>query len=104
MVSAEEKHLLKLLLSLLLPVYEAGFGYTDVSGGIANVASALASGRGENKRTRALKSHFGANIFLSNKGKKKSNFRKTAVYKPQLLPKQNNYCCYKGTCDASSAP
>lgn len=51
MVSAEEKHLLKLLLSLLLPVYRAGFGYTDVSGGIANVASARAPGRGENKRT-----------------------------------------------------
>lgn len=50
MASAEETHLLRLLLSLLLPVYEAGFGYADVSGGIANVASALASGRGENKR------------------------------------------------------
>lgn len=50
-VSAEEKHLLKLLLSLLLPVYKAGFGYTDVSGGIADVASARASGTGENRRT-----------------------------------------------------
>lgn len=51
MVSAEEKHLLKLLLSLLLPVYEAGFGYTAVSSGIADVASALAAGRGENQGT-----------------------------------------------------
>lgn len=44
MAPAEEKHRLKLLLSLLLPVYEAGLGYTDVSGGTANAASALAPG------------------------------------------------------------
>lgn len=56
MVPAEEKHRLKLLLSLLLPVYEAGLGYTDVSGGIANAASALAPGT-EKIREHELSNH-----------------------------------------------
>lgn len=44
MASAEEKPLLKLLLSLLLPVYSAGFSYTDVSGAIT-----VLTGRGKYK-------------------------------------------------------
>lgn len=47
MAPAEEKQRLQLLLSLVLPVYEAGLGYTDVSGGTASAASALAQVRGK---------------------------------------------------------
>lgn len=57
MASAEEKPLLKLPLSLLLPVYDIGFSYTDVSAAITNVASALAPGKGRKIREHEFSNH-----------------------------------------------
>lgn len=82
-----------MLLSLVLPVDE---GDTDVS---------ICSGSGTGKiREHELSNHISVPISsLAIRGRRKTISGK-AVYKARRLLEQNNYCCYKGACDASSAP